>query len=488
MDIARINIKVITDNSGVFYRIPALLTEHGILEPLVDYLLKYHAARSPSWANKVVSSTRLLMLYIDANQNCFANPHALFQSFSHRLYTGTIGDDGTDPSGLYWLPKRISAVNRTLSILTAFADWLAKNQNVQHMNPITDASSFEQRLQFAAWYKKNQYDFLGHISSGYINETATKTRAIALTRELIREDNNAIAFNENHFLNFFINGLGKRRNIVCAIRDQLILLLMHGAGVRESDALHLWVHDVYQDPIDSENVIVRLYHPEEGLAPDGWKSPTGLTTRSAYLKYKYNLTPRNKTTGTMHTGWKTKKMDHKDNYINLFWFPSSYGRLFKKLWAVYLRFLSVVDRNHPYAFISFSTRTLGKPYTLNAFNSNYSDAIKRIQLSPSKANGLSSHSHRHAYGRRMTKAKVDPHYRKKALHHSHMESQAPYVEPGVKDTNEALQMSMKIMDGSQDYLIEDIQLTWDKLLEHGFEDIDKNELFSGKRPKLSIKK
>ena len=32
----------------------------------------------------------------------------MFESFSSRLYTGTINDEGLDPSGLFWLPHSSS--------------------------------------------------------------------------------------------------------------------------------------------------------------------------------------------------------------------------------------------------------------------------------------------------------------------------------------------------------------------------------------------
>lgn len=41
------------------------------------------------------------------------------------------------------------------------------------------------------------------------------------------------------------------------MRDQLILLLLHGGGLRESEALSIWITDVF---IDDENIaLVRVY-------------------------------------------------------------------------------------------------------------------------------------------------------------------------------------------------------------------------------------
>ncbi|MDA4231640.1 site-specific integrase, partial [Escherichia coli] len=71
--------------------------------------------------------------------------------------------DGLDPSGLYWVPSSTSNVNKHIHRLTAFTDWLADKQGSAPMNPLRDATPHEQRLNYAAWYRKNQNDFLGHI-------------------------------------------------------------------------------------------------------------------------------------------------------------------------------------------------------------------------------------------------------------------------------------------------------------------------------------
>lgn len=61
--------------------------------------------------------------------------------------------------------------------------------------------------------------------------------------------------------------MGGAKDIRVATRNQLIILMMHFAGCRESDCLQLWVDGVLVDPQDPNSVIVRLYHPEKGRAP-----------------------------------------------------------------------------------------------------------------------------------------------------------------------------------------------------------------------------
>ena len=249
--------------------------------------------------------------------------------------------------------------------------------------------------------------------------------------------------------------------------------------------MHLWVHDVFIDPQNENNAVVRLYHPEVGRAPDNWRGKNKQTNRSAYLREKFGLEPRNKMVGTAKVGWKTKIVEHQDNYINLYWFPSYLGTLFYLLWQQYLRLILPIERQHPYAFISFSAGSEGRAYTLNAFNHNYKNALSRIGLSASKLEGLTPHSHRHAYGRRLRKAGIDPLLRKIALHHSSLESQSIYTQPGVADVTEACnQATQRLETGASTPPAASAYLSWKELIQTGFEDIDPSGLFSGKHPKF----
>ena len=153
--------KVVVDDSGFRSEIPVLLTEKGVVQPLLDYLLNKQTERGQHWQRHVVSAAKMLLEYMEVNQHNFSDPVTLFQSFAARLFTGTIGDDGLDPSGLYWIPSSTAMANRHLNALKGLTDYLADNQGVQHMNPLVMASSYDQRLNYAAWYRRNQNDFLG---------------------------------------------------------------------------------------------------------------------------------------------------------------------------------------------------------------------------------------------------------------------------------------------------------------------------------------
>lgn len=175
MSSVKVRATIVEDNTGIKSQLPILLTEQGELSTVTDYLLKLEVdGVSNSVMNGFLQAVSLLLDYMEANRGLFDDPKLLFQTFSKRLYTGTIGEDGIDPSGLYWVPSSTSNINKHIHRLTAFTNWLAEKQGTASMNPLRDATPHEQRLNYAAWYRKNKNDFLGHIEDKTVNKTIRK--------------------------------------------------------------------------------------------------------------------------------------------------------------------------------------------------------------------------------------------------------------------------------------------------------------------------
>ncbi len=101
---------------------------------------------------------------------------------------------------------------------------------------------------------------------------------------LTKAEDDALAFPDKHWESFYKDGIGGAKDPRVALRDKLMLLLMHGGGLRESEAIMLWVTDVLEDPYDPEKAIVRIYNEVDGKAPEGWRSRSGTKTREAYLQ------------------------------------------------------------------------------------------------------------------------------------------------------------------------------------------------------------
>lgn len=485
----RINATIAQDNSGVTTDIPVILTDEGVLESVIDYVLSLHVnSISLSTINKRIQSILLLIEFMEANQGVFETPEEMFSVFVQRLYSGTVGDNGLDPSGLYWIPASSGTVSRHISNLTNFTDWISDKRLGKPLNTLRTASRHEERLQYAAWFRKNQHDFLGHIRDKSINNTVKRARSIKGRTPLAKTDDDAIAFPTDKFESFYLHGLGGAKDHRVALRDKLILLLMHGAGLRRSEALLLWVTDVFEDSSDPDRAVVRIYNEIEGKAPDNWKSRKGIKTRKAYLQEKFGRSPRQESQGTGHLGWKSKVADGKDGYLEAYFFPQEFARVFMSLWRQYLVYRAAVSCHHPYAFISFNSRNLGSPYTFNAFNQSYTAGLRRIGLEPNKAEGLDQHGHRHNYGRRLREAGVDPIIRKKCLHHRSMESQLVYTLPSSAKVSQALSQASQQLQLKSDEFKTANPFDWNSLTEHGFDDLDPNGYYTGTNPMLGKQK
>lgn len=240
MSSVKVKATIVEDNTGIKSQLPILITEQGEVGSVTDYLLKMEAdGASNALMNGFIQATSLLLDYMEANKGLFEDPKMLFQTFAKRLYTGTIGEDGLDPSGLYWVPSSTDNVNKHIHRLTAFTDWLANKHGAEPMNPLRDATPHEQRLNYAAWYRKNQNDFLGHIEDKTVNRTIRKARTMKGRTPLTKAEDDALAFPDKHWESFYKDGIGGAKDPRVALRDKLMLLLMHGGGLRESEAIAL---------------------------------------------------------------------------------------------------------------------------------------------------------------------------------------------------------------------------------------------------------
>jgi hypothetical protein len=122
---ASVKASIYEDNSGRKIDLPILVSCDGPVKPLLQYQL-LHRSKSLSWHAKLHQAVRSLLLYAAANRDCYVTPRELFAGFSVRLISGTIGTDGLDPSGLYWIPKRPSYARQMVRMLTEFSAWSAR--------------------------------------------------------------------------------------------------------------------------------------------------------------------------------------------------------------------------------------------------------------------------------------------------------------------------------------------------------------------------
>lgn len=424
-----VSASIYIDRTGSSIGLPILVSAEGPVMPLLRYQILNHA-NSNSWHVKLLQAVRLLLLYAAANPDSYEKPRDLFAGFSNRIMMGTIGEDGLDPSGLYWVPRRSSDARRIIRMLTEFSAWLAAEFGVPELNPLRDATRHEQVLAAAAWAHRNEASFLGHLGSRSAAwRRFEKTHLIGLPHApAVSSVNEAVRFPEEYFPRLLTQGFMGQRDIDSsyswlALRNILITLLMHGAGFRCSECFHLWIEDVKPDPFDPSCALVQVGHPSEGLAE--WRDAGGRPARGTRREYLLTcgLTPRHLVYGKGRAGWKHPALDGK-YYIQAHWSDVAYGRLFFAIWKQYLSRILPIKRRHPWAFISAT----GDPYKMASFHEDYDRAMKSIGLLARRSEGGQPHCHRHAYGGRLGDAKVSPMTIRKAMHHGSLQSQEVYTQ------------------------------------------------------------
>lgn len=414
----------IADATGVQPVLPIIVTEHGVLDQFARYMhLKKKMSRS--WQESATFALQLLLEYMEANHAFHDTPRALFTAFSDVLYTGTVSNR-CDPSGLWWQPRQPDDADKLIGHVTQFTDWLAEvNENsTLQLNPWRQATRHEERLNWAAYSHRRDNAFLSHLwrSKPQTNQSrAVRSRGMPVERQTPTK-----AFPEECFDLLVSEGFRRRARDLRGptdLRNVLVTYLMHYGGLRLSEALSLWSYDV---SLEAGEVIVRVYHPEYGLAPGG------KTNRTAYLQSQYGQQPRNllvKATDPLFLGWKDSLItDVHRQCFEVFFYPGDFGQDFAALWRDYhlkQRVKPKAGEAHPYAF----TNRDGQPYSHRMFRKAHKLAAERIGLDYYKMAGTTPHGHRHAFGQRLAGDGASQLMIRNAMHHVSLESSLVYTQP-----------------------------------------------------------
>jgi integrase len=431
-------IKSLTDETGTHVIVPGLLTPAGVLVPLLDYFLARHHVRSLAWMVKVVRSVQMFLEYLQANPQQ-RNTHLLFSNFAGRLYSGTFDiRTGLDSSGLCWSPRSSVDAGNIITDLTLFFEWMGENNaSAAALNPKVKASAYDlQWLELAQQYRRDNA-LLGHIWSS--TDSTLRTRKVQSRKEPSVHHSEPPSFPDERFEDLITKGFRVGNRI--DYRAILITLLLHAAGFRESEPFHLFVEDVVPDPRNPRKALVRIHHPSEGFAPDGWRDALGRPrkgNRATYLAEKFGLVPRDEMFDTHQAGWKGGLHDGK-YYKEAYWFEPEYGELFLEVWKKYLHQVARVPRTHPFALINLTREPLGGMYTIAQYVKAHAAACRRIGLEVAKDLGTTPHGHRHAYGGRLERAGLSKAMIRRFMHHSSLESQEVYTQPSSTEIQLALE-------------------------------------------------
>lgn len=238
MDCVKIIAHIQRSNAGVLQEIPVLLTDQGVLQPLLEYCLEHAHARSTSWMEFRIQAVQLLLAYLSANAQCFDDSRRLFRAFVQQLYSGTIGSDGLDPSGLYWRPRSTRSANRLIGCLTEFSEWVADRYGVEQLNPLASASRYEEQLRWAAFQQRHARAFLAHTWDKAAAKENTRLARTAVKREPPSAHYNGVKyFPDNQFIDLLFRGFARPGQVSnpfvdrrLNLRDILITLLLHGGA------------------------------------------------------------------------------------------------------------------------------------------------------------------------------------------------------------------------------------------------------------------
>ncbi len=386
-------------NQWIFY-----LLENGITQSLLEerlrailHLAEYFFIR---YGNKI----------LDENEN-----NTLLHDFLNAKRYGTIDEDGFDSLGLYWSPLSLKTIKRYLFAINEFDKWQSRFHGSNRINP-------SEQLFMNAWeiysefQNRKQWDPMFHLfpSKKHIKE---------VYHNQIRENHARLSSNNKNLpkafpLNAFVDLVEQSPNP----RDKMLWLMLFGLGLRQSEALHIFLEDCY-GITDMGEIKVRLGDPEFGEFR--WYSNDGklnIGTRAEYLAncYKnpqfkstipklYNISPRSQYGGRggMYAGFKGMNFDTSHSFAtnhNLFgndahWVDPRLGIYFNKCLKDYLETYFYNKPKswpyHPFLFINVDKGSFGFPLTIPAIRKAWSRALKRIGLDHLP---LGPHSLRHLTG------------------------------------------------------------------------------------------
>jgi hypothetical protein len=265
--------------SGNQYQLPAVYTRGGILISHLRYLAWY-SEKSDSWREKSVLSVRLLIDYVEATPT-FDKATALLKNFTQALVTGTIDFESINDSlGLFWKPRNLTDANSILFHITQYTDFLAlqERHDRSRINTFKKATSWEQRMNWCAYYHKQANVFLNHLSShSAATKTAAQKRVIYAPERLSISNDKAERFPEDKIESLIQHGflVGDTPDY----RSQAMTMLLNYGGLRKSEIFHIFTSDITIHPTHNDEALVRVYHPMYGTSPDNTHS-----NRAAYLQ------------------------------------------------------------------------------------------------------------------------------------------------------------------------------------------------------------
>ncbi|MCM8541762.1 MAG: gamma-mobile-trio recombinase GmtY [Lentisphaeraceae bacterium] len=426
--------KVYYDRTGAILQLPVIHTDQGPFWPLIHYFKDQYQTNGISSFEHTIHAVGKFLDYLNAHLPTDRTMTELFSDFTTTLFSGSIDENGHDNSKLFWKAPKKRTSNTYYNALMKFFVWVQNKYNTEEINPITEASRYEYRIQYAAWLHKKSNSFFSHLLKPSPNQFSyshlvKKAKHSLGLKSIVRP------FPETNFEHFIINGFLTEAQSLSNIRDALIVTLIHGTGIRISEALSLFRSDIIIPrgcETGEKYPIIHFYDPEDGQAP--FSDILGKNqTRAQYLKSQFGLLPRNKIVGTAHLGAKSRAYEYSNGSSRMYWSSTKLSIMFTYLWKLYLFKLEeeiykypdcVIT--HPYVFMVFKKEYKFSLYKKKTFQTNYKKALERINLVQNPSLGYGPHCHRHAYKKRLKKLGFNALLIQRAMHQTSIESQNKY--------------------------------------------------------------
>lgn len=437
---------------------PLLILQDGTISYEALRFLKEplgNGAKSPAWHAKAVSYIGALYDFYEGFYGGRALAEEeygeLFGKFFNAAMYGTVQQDGTDASGLFWRPWPWKKVTHAVAVLREFSSFCA---DYYDHAPFAGAPCWTTGIGRAyAEEARRRRSILFHLK---------RRPNTAPTPDLGRQGRGGVggpprakAFPSDRVLPLLLEGCRRTRAATqCSsqyvrqfnVQLQLALVLLAGGGIRTSELFHLFIDDV-------AGTEIRLYHPEQGSAR--WKGRNGRIeegTRAKYLLDMFARFPRTRIgkADSAYVGWKNMLLEYgaPHNYSVVHWLAPEFAALFEFLHRIYIREIRPNVKDHPYYFVSLDRDNLGKPWTPNAFRQAFIEAVTRIGLNADRDIGVNPHGLRHRYGQTLVDMALPPQIIQYAMHHRSLESQLVYTRPTPDRVDQTLRAAAQRFENS----------------------------------------
>jgi integrase len=375
---------------------------------------------------------------------------ALLRNYALSTLNGTIQPNGIDATGLYWHPKSYQAAKSQLDAVERFLTWDSVHGGGKNWwgesDELDRLDSLSQVRQAYRADIKHNVSLLSHLPR---RKKARKRRLAAGYPTLSRGEGGTSRFPVKFVWPMLFEGFRLKSGEVDETPKAIAHLILMG-GLRKSEPLNLWVHDV---GFSSNKVSVSLHHPRDAMvvAPDGTRM-----TRIEVLKKFFRSDGRPYRSDRLFAGWKGVKGDMTNAVVH--WLPIEgvedhvHAVLFRYVHQVRPAIMSLRRHNglpdHPFLFVNpgRAGSEIGAPYSAAALTAAWERAVARLcrnfdepQLKYGKRYGTTPHGGRHFYGhylRRLYPGNIE--LVQHCMHHLSPFSQLAYTQPTPDEIHEMM--------------------------------------------------